>query len=189
MSKHRADETPTNPQRATIERPLNQLARTLYEQREQQPRLLHSLAELQTLTRREVVEAERCGREAVYKELISTLDTLEDLVDAADVVVSEVVQATLAGVELARGRIVDALARLGVRRFDAPHGAPFDPALHEAVDHVHCPAVQPGCVAEQRAPGYVHGDRLLRPALVAVTAAAPQGSPASSMRADAEAGA
>jgi molecular chaperone GrpE len=48
-------------------------------------------------------------------------------------------------------------------------GDPFDPAIHEAVLHDESDAVTvPTCTTIMR-PGYKHGDRLLRPAMVGVT--------------------
>lgn len=57
--------------------------------------------------------------------------------------------------------------RLGMVRFGAP-GDPFDPTVHEALTHRHSPEVtEPTCV-EVFAPGYRIGDRVVRPARVAV---------------------
>jgi molecular chaperone GrpE len=48
-------------------------------------------------------------------------------------------------------------------------GDPFDPTVHEAVTHGESDEVdQPTCTMVMR-PGYKHGDRLLRPAMVGVT--------------------
>jgi molecular chaperone GrpE len=59
------------------------------------------------------------------------------------------------------------LGKLGLVAFGEP-GDAFDPAVHEAVSHSTSPEVTvPSCVAILRR-GYSHGDRLLRPALVAV---------------------
>ena len=60
-----------------------------------------------------------------------------------------------------------ALTKLGLERVGAV-GDPFDPMLHEAVLHQHADDVtEPTCVTVMRA-GYRLGDRLLRPAMVAV---------------------
>ena len=59
------------------------------------------------------------------------------------------------------------LEKLGLQHFGTA-GDPFDPMLHEAVAHQTSPDVsEPTCVAVFR-PGYRHGERLLRAALVAV---------------------
>jgi molecular chaperone GrpE len=57
--------------------------------------------------------------------------------------------------------------RLGMARFGAP-GDPFDPTVHEALTHMHSADVtSPTCV-EVFQPGYRLGDRVVRPARVAV---------------------
>jgi molecular chaperone GrpE len=58
--------------------------------------------------------------------------------------------------------------KLGLQIFGQV-GDPFDPAIHEAVMHEESDAVtEPTCTTVLR-PGYLHHDRLLRPAMVGVT--------------------
>jgi molecular chaperone GrpE len=65
------------------------------------------------------------------------------------------------------------VAKLGLTRFGA-EGDPFDPTVHEAVMHSESPDVDgPTCVSVLRS-GWAIGDRLVRPAMVAV--AEPGGS-------------
>jgi molecular chaperone GrpE len=63
--------------------------------------------------------------------------------------------------------LLDALAKHGIRRI-ASLGEPFDPERHEAVFEVSDPARPAGTVAEVLQDGYLHHDRLLRPAMVGV---------------------
>ncbi|MBA3523006.1 MAG: nucleotide exchange factor GrpE [Geodermatophilaceae bacterium] len=64
-------------------------------------------------------------------------------------------------------QIAGVLARFGVEGFGVA-GDPFDPTQHEAVMHSTSPEVTgPTCVAVMRQ-GYRHGERVLRPAMVAV---------------------
>ena len=68
--------------------------------------------------------------------------------------------------------------KLGLESFGAV-GDPFDPAIHEAVLHAESDDVtEPTCTTVMR-PGYKHGDRLLRAAMVGVT------DPATPMSSDA----
>jgi molecular chaperone GrpE len=58
--------------------------------------------------------------------------------------------------------------KLGLEPF-GKLGDPFDPAIHEAVLHDESDAVtEPTCTTVMRQ-GYLHRDRLLRPAMVGVT--------------------
>ncbi len=59
------------------------------------------------------------------------------------------------------------VAGLGLLRFGEP-GEPFDPAIHEALTHTHSADVtEPTCVQVFQ-PGYRIGERVVRPARVAV---------------------
>jgi molecular chaperone GrpE len=64
-------------------------------------------------------------------------------------------------------QLTTALAKFGLSAF-GEKGDPFDPTRHEAVTHETSPDVtEPTCVSVMRR-GYLLGDRLLRPAMVAV---------------------
>jgi molecular chaperone GrpE len=60
------------------------------------------------------------------------------------------------------------LEKHGIRRIEAL-GEPFDPERHEAVYQVSDAGRPAGTVAEVLQEGYLHHDRLLRPAMVGVT--------------------
>ena len=57
--------------------------------------------------------------------------------------------------------------KLGLVRFGAP-GDPFDPTVHEALTHAHSDDVTVATCIEVFQPGYRIGDRVVRPARVAV---------------------
>jgi molecular chaperone GrpE len=59
------------------------------------------------------------------------------------------------------------LAKLGLVRFGEP-GEPFDPTVHEALTHHLSSEVTEASCVEVFSPGYRLGERLLRPARVAV---------------------
>jgi molecular chaperone GrpE len=74
-------------------------------------------------------------------------------------------------------QLASGLQRIGLAPFGEP-GDAFDPVWHEAVLHTESPDVtQPTCVDVMRR-GYALGERMLRPAMVAVAdpTAAPSGS-------------
>jgi molecular chaperone GrpE len=72
------------------------------------------------------------------------------------------------GLERVAATLEDRLAGLGLAAFGT-EGDPFDPALHEAVDHAPAPpgTPHPLCAKVHR-PGYRVGSHLLRPAAVTV---------------------
>jgi hypothetical protein len=84
-----------------------------------------------------------------------------------DRVADETVRRLLAGVVATERALLDALAKHGIHRI-ASLGERFDPDRHEAVFEVTAPDRPPGTVAEVLQEGYLHHDRLLRPAMVGV---------------------
>ena len=70
------------------------------------------------------------------------------------------------------------LEKNGVTKF-SPAGEKFDPNVHQAMYEVENPELPAGYVAQVIQAGYMLGDRVLRPALVAVVKAAPKAQPAS----------
>lgn len=117
-------------------------------------------------TQREAGTARDAGRGDVVTALLDVLDDLDRTLEATDGS-SDPNLAT--GVSLVASKLMTSLGNLGVARLD-PTGQPFDPSVHEAVQHV--PAEEPseGPVVERTLrPGYQLGDRVLRPAMVVVT--------------------
>ncbi|GAA1675977.1 hypothetical protein GCM10009830_23280 [Glycomyces endophyticus] len=74
-------------------------------------------------------------------------------------------------------QLVNALTKQGLEAFGVK-GDPFDPQVHEAVAHMQMPGVDgPTCIDVMRS-GYRLGDKLLRPALVAVAEPSDEPEPA-----------
>jgi len=71
------------------------------------------------------------------------------------------------GIELIEHKLLNAIEAEGVKRMDAGDGV-FDPNRHEAISYEDNPDHQSGQIIEVVQPGYLIGDRLLRPALVRV---------------------
>jgi molecular chaperone GrpE len=73
--------------------------------------------------------------------------------------------------------LASALGKLGLAAY-GENGDPFDPKIHEALTHTYSPDVTEDTCVEIFQPGYKVGDRILRPARVAVAepATGPDGS-------------
>ncbi|HEV3372162.1 MAG TPA: nucleotide exchange factor GrpE, partial [Xanthobacteraceae bacterium] len=99
--------------------------------------------------------------------------------------------ALLDGVELTERELSKVLEKHGVRKFEPQPQEKFDPNLHQAMYEVQDPALPAGTVAQVVQAGYMIGDRMLRPALVAVAKGAPKpaAEPVGNYNADAEPGA
>jgi molecular chaperone GrpE len=120
--------------------------------------------------RKEVTKDVERGRRQM---LVSFLDVLDNLDRALTAVGDADAAATggglVQGVALVRQQFLATLEGFGVTRVD-PMGASFDPERHEAVSTVSAAGVPSGQVVGVVRPGYLIGDEVLRPAMVAVSA-------------------
>lgn len=130
---------------------------------------LRSLAEAENQRKRirqQAEESARIQREALLRDLLSIIDNLERAVAAARDGGNG--KPIVEGVEMVLRSMVDFLRSHGVTQLNAV-GQPFDPLLHEAIDHVESAEHQPNTVVDEFVRGYQIGERLLRPARVAVS--------------------
>jgi molecular chaperone GrpE len=138
------------------------------ERDELKDRMLRIAAEFENWkkrSRKDQIEGEARVREAVLKEMLEVVDNLERATSAK--LDAEALQK---GVNLVLRLFQNKLERHDVRPFETK-GQPFDPRLHEAISQVPSTDVPPGSVANELQKGYRIGDKLLRPAMVAVAAA------------------
>ncbi|MGH7823104.1 MAG: nucleotide exchange factor GrpE [Candidatus Binatia bacterium] len=122
---------------------------------------------------RDKAEAIRYGNESLVRDLLPLLDNLELAVEHAGLGGNG--KSVIEGVQMIVRMFRDLLERHGVKPLDAPAGAPFDPAVHEASGVESSPGTAPNTVIRQELRGYQLHDRLLRPARVVVTGAAASG--------------
>jgi len=136
-------------------------------------RWLRSEAELQNFRRRAQRDVEEARRFAEDRMLLATIDLLDDFERALDAArEAGAPEKWTEGVELGTRRTRDHLGRHGVTEIAAV-GAPFDPAVHEAMLEVDAPeGIAPGHVVQVARKGYQRGGRALRPARVIVARAA-----------------
>ena len=130
-------------------------------------RLRRALADLDNLRKRHARELDReraAAANRVAAAWLPVLDNLELALSHADDPDHPLVR----GIQAIRDQAVDILNRQGFGPVDEV-GVPFDPQLHEVVAVVENPDVPPGAVAAVLRPGYGHGERQLRPAMVAVS--------------------
>src|SRR5690349_21875766 len=83
------------------------------------------------------------------------------------------VKSFIEGVEPTERKLLKTLEKNGVKKF-SPQGEKFDPNVHQAMYEVPTSDQPPGQVAQVIQAGYMIGDRVLRPALVAVSKALPK---------------
>ncbi len=137
-------------------------------------RLLRALAEMENLRRRtekQVADERVYGIASFARDMLGVADNMRRALEA---VTPEMrasadtgVKALIEGVELTERELLRVLDKHGVKKLE-PLGAKFDPNLHQAMYEVPDPSVPPGTVAQVVQAGYTIGERVLRPALVAV---------------------
>jgi molecular chaperone GrpE len=135
--------------------------------------MLRALADAENTRRRAERTAQEAGRYAVTdfaREMLTVADNLQRTLAAAERSPQGDAEdaALIEGVRATQRMLLQALERFGVRKIEAL-GAPFDPALHEAVFEVDDPSHPPGTVVNVVEDGYTIHDRLLRAARVGVS--------------------
>jgi molecular chaperone GrpE len=178
-----ASETSINPaageMQAAKEDPMAVLAREAADYRD---KLLRSLAEMENLrkrTERQVADAREYGIAAFARDILAVADNMERALGALDADLREKAdagtKALLDGVELTERELLKVLEKHGVKKFE-PLDEKFDPNLHQAMFEVPDTSRPAGTVARVIQPGYMIGERVLRPALVAVAKGGPKAS-------------
>jgi molecular chaperone GrpE len=129
---------------------------------------LRTLAESENARKRirqQADESVRIQRESILRDLLPIIDNLERALAAAREGTDA--KTILDGVEMTVKALLDFLRAQGVTPVDSV-GQAFDPARHEAVDHVASEAHPPNTVIDEFHRGYQIGERILRPARVSV---------------------
>jgi molecular chaperone GrpE len=153
-------------------------------------KLLRTLADMENLrkrTAREVADAELRGITAFARDMLGVADNMRRALDSITPEVrgsaEAAVTALIDGVELTERELLKALEKNKVRQFTPQHEK-FDPNLHQAIFEVPDASVPAGHVVQVVQPGYMIGDRVLRPALVGVSKGGPKTAPAASVTND-----
>jgi molecular chaperone GrpE len=136
--------------------------------------LLRSLADLDNLRKRaerEKAEATLYAATNFARDILTVSDNLSRALDMAHAdalkEAAEPIRNLIAGVEVTNREMLNVFERHGIRRID-PKGEKFDPHLHQAVFEVPTNEQPPGTVVQVLQAGFSIGDRILRPAMVAV---------------------
>ena len=156
-------------------------------------RLLRTLAEMENLrkrTEREVSDVRQYGIASFARDVLAVADNMDRALQALDAELRETadpgIKALLDGVELTERELLKVLDKHGVKKFEPQKGDRFDPNLHQAMYELPDPSQPAGTVAQVVQPGYMIGERMLRPALVGVAKGGPKPEPKSQANDNAE---
>jgi molecular chaperone GrpE len=141
------------------------------EAKQQQDLYLRAMAEMENLRKRTQREKEELGKfanENILRDILPVIDNLERAVEHAEQ--TENHGGLLEGVQMTLVQFSQVLSRFGVEPVISL-GAPFDPAVHQAIGQLESDEYPPNTVAQEMQKGYLLNERLLRPAMVMVAKA------------------
>jgi molecular chaperone GrpE len=141
-------------------------------------RLLRALAETENVRRRGEREREDTSRFAISRfagDILSVADNLRRALDSVPghaLEGNEFLTKLVDGVVATERELLSVFEKNGLKRID-PLDRPFDPNFHEVLFEMDAPGKAAGTVVQILQPGYTIGERLLRPARVAVAKGTP----------------
>lgn len=168
-----ANDPTVQPAPVAAPKPSTSLDRELAEVKD---RLLRTLADMDNMrkrTEREIADSRVYGISNFARDILGVADNMHRAMAALDdelrAKADEPTKVLLEGVELTERELMNVLEKHGVKRIE-PLGQKFDPNRHQAMSEIDSDQ-PPGTVVQVFQKGYVIGDRVLRPAMVAVAGA------------------
>ncbi len=145
------------------------LVSALAERDDQFAKLQRAVADHQNFQRRAGINEREARTQAltgVVQSIIPVLDNFELALgqDASKVTAEQIA----GGVTVIRDELLRVLGSYGVTKIDPQVGDEFNPMEHEAMLQQPAEGVGPGCIAAALGVGYKLGERVVRPAKVAV---------------------
>lgn len=134
-------------------------------------RVLRMQAETENAARRaerDIANAHKFALEKFVNGLLPVIDNLERALAASKESALDAA-AILEGIELTLKMLFDVLSKNGIQQIN-PINEAFNPNFHEAISMQSDPSREPGIVLSVLQKGYLLNDRLVRPALVIVSA-------------------
>jgi molecular chaperone GrpE len=166
--KEHAEETPPSheaaPSTEDKEHPLEQ------ELKETKDKLLRALAETDNLRKRaerDRVELTQYAITNFARDLLSVADNLSRAIDSLEKAEHGDLRSLLDGVKITEKELCKVFEKYHIKKIE-PLDSPFDHNFHQAMFEIENDEKPAGTVVQLMQAGYVLGDRLLRPALVAV---------------------
>ena len=171
-----AADAPMQPEAPAVAAPAPRSSTSLdRELAEAKDRLLRTLADMDNMrkrTEREIADSRVYGISAFARDILGVADNMHRAMAALDdelrAKADESLKALLDGVELTERELINVLEKHGVAKIE-PQNQKFDPNRHQAMFEVEDASVPSGTVVQVMQAGYTIGERVLRPALVAVS--------------------
>lgn len=122
-------------------------------------------------SRREADDAQRKGKETAIKEILPIFDNLARALSSADTAPDA--KSVADGLKMIFRQYTSTLERMNVKKVETV-GKPFDPSLHEAIQHVESAEHAAGVITAEVQAGYTIEGHLMRAAMVVVSKGAPE---------------
>jgi len=162
------------------EAPIDPVAALEADKADLKDKLLRTLADMENLrrrTEREVADSRLYAVTAFARDMLTVADNLRRALDSlspeARAGMDAAIQAMVEGVELTERDFLKTLERHGVKKRE-PLGEKFNPNFDQAMFEVPDESKPSGTVVQVMQPGYVIGERVLRPATVGVSKGGPK---------------
>lgn len=136
--------------------------------------IIRAKAEVDNMRRRTAQDVDKAHKFALEKfagELLPVADNLQRALEASDRE-NEALTPMIEGVELTLKSFDSVLGKFGIDLVAPEAGSPFNPEFHQAMAMVPNPEFAPNSVITCMQKGYTLNGRLLRPAMVMVSASA-----------------
>jgi len=140
--------------------------------------LLRTLAEMQNLrqrTEKDVSEARKYGVTNFARDMIAVYENLtraEESISQEDLEKNDLLKNVMEGVKLTQSELLKSFENQQIKSI-SPMGEKFNHNFHQAVVRIPDNNSEPNTVIQVMQSGYTIQDRLLRPAMVGVSVAAP----------------
>ena len=138
-------------------------------------KLLRTLAELENQRKRfdkEIKDAIDFGGFSFAKENLVILDNLQrayiSIKDDPVLKVNKDIDKFLNNIDIIEKDLISIFKKNRIEKIDTKNKK-FDPNFHQAMTEMEDEKVEPGTIVQEMLAGYMFGDRLLRPSLVAVS--------------------
>ena len=138
--------------------------------KEEKLRLLAEMENLRKRFEREKIDLIKFGSINLIREILSPGDNLERALAAIpkDEKLSQPIKNLVEGLKMVQKEFSTVLEKNGVKKIDSINKK-FDHNYHQAMMEIEKEDVAEGTVVQEIQPGYTMNDRLLRPAMVAVS--------------------
>ena len=145
------------------------------EKKELNDKNLRLIAESENLRKRyekQLADSHKYAVTNFAKDLMSVMDNLFRTLEfpIEELMQNEEFKNLFAGIEMTKTDLVNVFKKHDIVRIMPNAGDEFDYNLHQAVSQIEDLEVKKGAIVNVIQAGYVMGDRLLRPAMVAVSA-------------------